>query len=134
MTIQAHADAILDRLRAALTTYPEPGSPKTVPDDAEPPYVVVHLHREFGDPEGMDGATSRVAMRAYCHCVGADAVGARAVSQLVADALLDYVPTVEGRACFPIRHEQSIPARPDETTGRLVVDLTEVYRLESVPG
>lgn len=135
MTIQAHADAILALLRAAVTNvYPTetgtPGSDEQVPATAVPPYVSVHFHREFAEPQSMDGLTTRVVMRVACHCVGADEVGARAVSQKVADALLDVTPVVAGRTCFPIRHEQSVPPRIDETAG-LVVDLTEWYRLET---
>lgn len=143
--IQAHADAILGLLRAdaGLTVYPvasgAAGSADgIVPLDATPPYVAVHLHMErpLGDGSGgepLNGATTRAVMRAYCHCVGANDIAARAVSQRVATVLLDARPVVAGRKIFPIRYDFGQPARNDESTGSLVSELTDVYRLESVP-
>lgn len=145
MTIQAHADAILALLRAdaLLTVYPvesgQPGSADgVVPDGAQPPYVAVHLYveRPLGDGstgEGLDGATARAVVRAYCHCVGANEIAARAVAQRVAAVLLDVRPAVTGRVVWPIRYDSGQPARSEESTGTLVSELTDVYRLESVP-
>lgn len=143
--IQDHAAAVLALLRAdsQLTVYPAgaglTGSADgTVPHGAQPPYVAVHLHMERplgGGPggEGLDGTTVRAVLYAYCHCVGRDEIGARAVAQRVAALLLDVRPSVTGRAAFPIRYDFGRTARTDESTGALVSELTDVYRLETVP-
>ena len=134
--IQAHADAVLAKLRAAV------GSPALVvydgqvPEDPAPAYVVVYLHAEtpeLPDSRSVQGASERFVVSVYCHCVGGAAVAARAVAQRVRGALLDVVLIVPGRRCFPVRHADSQPPQRDETTGRLVMDQVDVYRLESVP-
>jgi hypothetical protein len=133
-----HAEAVLSLLRQVpdLVVFPEEngtGDGKLVPDGTEPPYVAVHFHREYGEAEDATGATTRIVLRPICHCVGETQMAAQAVSTLVAGALLDVTPSIPDRECFPIRHEGSVPARDDESTGRRVVDLTETYRLETVP-
>lgn len=144
--IQAHADAILDLLRddTDLTVFPvadgEPGSGTSiVPAGSLPPYVSVHITvgRALGpDPAAptLDMRSGRVVARAYCHCVGTNDIGSRAVAQRVSAALLDVRVSIDGRSCYPIRFDSDVPPRDDESTGRLVSDLTVVYRLESVPG
>lgn len=138
--IQDHANAFLALLRAdsQLTVYPEvepdPDSDEVVPAGALPPYVAVHIHMQRDVGPTLDMRSSRAVMRAYCHCVGGNDIAARAVAQRVAAAVLDVRPNVAGRNTFPIRHDQSVPPRPDKTTGALIVDQTDVYRLESVPG
>lgn len=138
--LQDHADAVLALLRgdAQLTVYPvadgEPGSGTgLVPAGATPPYVAVHITADRPLGETLDMRSSRMVVRAYCHCVGDNLTAARAVADRVATRLLDVKPAIAGRSCFPIRHDASQPVRPDESTGRLVVDLVDVYRLESLP-
>lgn len=135
MTIQAHADAILDRLRADVGLTVHDGK---VPPGAAAPYVLVYFDdADPGDPaddaEDLTAVSRRHVARAICHCVGADQIAARAVAQRVRAQLLDHVPTVAGRTCWPIRREDGQPTDRDETTGTLVQDLVAVYRLESVP-
>jgi hypothetical protein len=144
--IQAHADAILDALRADadLIVYPvangQPGSGTgVVPPGAEPPYVAVHITYSPAlgpDPVAptLDGRSTRGVARAFCHCVGHDDIAARAVAQRVAAALLDVKLTIAGRTCFPARYDSGTPPTPDESTGTAVISITDVYRLESVPG
>jgi len=131
--IQAHADAILGLLRADpdLTVYDG-----HVPDGGELPYVLVYI--ADSDPQQANShsltvESTRHVTWAYCHCVGANAIAARAVAQRVRAALLDVTPTIPGRTCWPIRREEGQPAERDESTGQVVVDLVDVYRLESVP-
>ncbi|MBX6358154.1 MAG: hypothetical protein IRZ05_20185 [Micromonosporaceae bacterium] len=131
--IQAHADAILDLLRADPDLNVHDGH---VPDGSEPPYVLVYI--ADSDPEqsnshSLTAESERHVMWAYCHCVGANQIAARAVAQRVRAALLDVTPTIPGRVCWPIRREEGQPADRDESTGQVVVDLVDVYRLESVP-
>ena len=131
--IQAHADAILALLRADPDLTVHDGH---VPDGSEPPYVLVYV--ADADPEqsnshSLTAESTRHVTWAYCHCVGANQIAARAVAQRVRAALLDVTPTIPGRACWPIRREDGQPAQRDESTGVVVVDLVDVYRLESVP-
>lgn len=138
--IQDHANAFLALLRAdpQLVVYPEeepdPDSQDVVPADAQPPYCAVHIHMQRVIGDTLDMRSSRAVMRAYVHCVGGNDIAARAVAQRVAALVLDVRPVIVGRNTFPIRHDQSVPPRQNKTTGVLIVDQTEVYRLESVPG
>ena len=137
MSIQAHADAILARLRATpdLTTYPEPDSPHQVPPGAVPPYVSVYITTRYDLGPTLDMRSSRAVTTVTAHCVGGNAIAARAVAQMVSGALLDWVPTIPGRRCFPVRQDPvDAPPRPDESTGALVMDLVAQYRLETLPG
>lgn len=136
-TLQTHATAVLALLRAQpnLTVYPpETGGLSTVPEGASPPYVSVHVASDRPSGEKLDLRSTRMRVRIYCHCVGANDIAARAVSDKVADALLDVSPVINGRNCFPIRHEQSREPDPEEPIAHTTVTITEVYRLESVPG
>ncbi len=140
MTIQAHADAVLALLDADNAPPPLVVYDGFVPVGATPPYVVVYFSLVSPEPSQdlqtstLAGASTRVDFFAYCHSVGANNIAARAVSARVRAALLDVTPTVTGRACFPIRHVDNQPAQRDETTGVLVVDMVDVYRLSSIPG
>ncbi|HEX5995674.1 MAG TPA: DUF3168 domain-containing protein [Jiangellales bacterium] len=135
--MQAHANAVLGLLRATpnLTVYPAPDSVEQVPDGALPPYVSVYISTRYVLGPTLEMASARAVTTVTCHCAGGNAIAARAVAQLVSSALLDVVPTIAGRTCFPIRQEptDSTP-RPDESTNRLVMDLIAQYRLETLPG
>jgi hypothetical protein len=136
-SLQDHADAFLALIDAEplLTWYPaESSGANTLPNGAAPPFLTVHfvVDRPLGGR--LTTRSTRMRMRAHCHCVGADDIAARAVSDLLAGAVLDRVPLITGRTCFPIRHETSHPPREDESTGALTATLTEIYRLESLPG
>lgn len=138
-TAQTHAQAVLDLLDAddqppALVVYDG-----AVPNGATPPYVLVYL--VVSDPTGelppdstsVDMASGRVIVLAYCHSVGANALAARMVADRVRAALLDVTPVIDGRECWPIRQDESRPPDRDESTGALVMDQVDVYRLETVP-
>lgn len=135
-TLQDHADAVLGLLRAdsLLTVYD--GQVTGTADH----YVLVYTFRNLlgadlaPDKTALTGDTSTVDMRFYCHCVGSDAVSARAVQARVQAALLDVTPTVAGRACFPVRWVEGTQAEHDEETLSLVVANVDVYSLVSVPG
>lgn len=137
--IQAHADAYLGLLRATadLTVYPErdgEDSGQRVPAGAAPPYVVVDVAIETPAGASLDGLSDRVVARAYLHCVGETDIGCRAVAQMVRGALLDRRPVIAGRTVGLIRHDGNRPPVPDESTGSLVVEQTDIYRLETYPG
>lgn len=134
---QAHADAVFALLRAVptLTVYPEPDGVTQVPDGAEPPYVSVWVSTRYDTGPTLDMTSSRAVTTITAHCVGANQAAARAVAQQVSRALLDVTPSIPGRMCWPIRQEPiDQPPRPDESTGRQVVDLVQQYRLETLPG
>jgi hypothetical protein len=98
-----------------------------------PPYVLVYttVERPVGEPSNSaDGRSRTFVARWYCHCVGANAIAARAMAQRVRTQLLDVRPTGAPLAslnCGLIRHESSTPPRRDETTGSLVMDAIETY-------
>lgn len=103
---------------------------------AVPPYVVVYgtVARPSDDPNNSgDGKTRVWTPRWICHCVGGNAMAARAVAQRVRSALLDVRPTVAGftaGAVGPIRMDSDpSPPSKDETTGVVVMDQVETYRL-----
>lgn len=136
--IQDHAAAVLALLSGAgLTVYDgavpqDPVTRKSPP----PPYVVVYVAGT--DPEQststpLTGESRRHVLHTYCHSVGANQQAARIIAGKVRAALLDATPIIAGRRCFPIRHEDGQPAQRDESTGAVVIDLVDVYRLESVP-
>ena len=145
MTIEAHARAVLDLLDAdnadpALVVYDgkvptNPSTGKSVP----PPYVVVYLTVQTPSAEmppdstSLDMDSDRVVLRAYLHSVGANAQAARMVADRCRTQLLGVTPTIAGRECWPIRQDEGLPATRDESTGTLVMDQVDVYRLESVP-
>lgn len=98
-------------------------------------YVLVYttISRPSDDPDNaLVGRTGVWVVRWICHCVGGTASGARAVAQRVRTALLDVRPTVAGLSCGLIRMEgDSQPPQRDETTGVLVMDAVETYRLRA---
>lgn len=136
-SLQDHADAMLALLYAEelLTVYPaEGGGPTTVPAEAEPPYVSVHFADDRPLGGRLDHKSTRMVVRAYAHCVGANDIAARAVVDLVAAAWLDVKPYILGRSVYPIRYEQSREPQPTEPVAQTTVTITSVYRLETDPG
>jgi hypothetical protein len=134
--IQDHADAFLALLRADAELTVHDGA---VPDDGDPPYALVYFYVET--PDGLV-APDKVPLTfnsdvlecwGYVHCVGANAVRARAVSGRVRSALLNKTLVIAGRECFPIRWRQGQPPQRDETTGPLVMDQVDVYSFTSIP-
>lgn len=137
--IQAHADAYLGLLRAKadLTVYPLPDGQdpgRRVPAGAKPPYVVVDIVIETPDGSNLSGESDVIVARVYCHEVGGNDAACRSVAQLVRDALLDQRPVIAGRSVGLIRHDGNRPPVPDESTGDLVVEQTNMYRLATYPG
>lgn len=129
---QALADVGLDLLQAdtSLTVYDG-----VVPKGAVRPYVLVYtsISRPSEDLDNaFDGRSGVWSVRWICHCVGDNAEAARGVAQRVRTQLLDVRPVVVGLACGLIRMEgDSLPPVRDETTGVLVMDAVETYRLRA---
>lgn len=138
--VQDLVDAFLTAARAAS------GSPSlvvhdgVVPTGGLPPYALVYFHIQTPDgtvaPDAISLtlASSAIDARAYVHCVGANAVAARAVSGRVRNAVLDLTLTVTGRSCFPVRWlEGQPPQRNEDVPGTTVFDQVDVYGWRSVP-
>jgi hypothetical protein len=140
MTYQLHAAAVLGLLDADDGPPPLVVKDGFVPAGTAPPYVLVYFvidspeaSADFGGTSDMNYTSRRVDCFAYCHSVGANAAAARAVAARVRNALLDVLPAVTGRLAFPIRLTESQPPVRDETTGSLVMDQVDVYRLSTIP-
>jgi hypothetical protein len=101
-----------------------------VPNGAVPPYVLVYT-RVARPPDHvarpLTGTSRGFVARWICHCVGGDAVAARAVAQRVRTQLLDVLPVVAGLQCNPIRQVDAVDPTRDETLGTPVMDAVEVY-------
>lgn len=125
-----HIAALLTLLDAApMTVYRE-----KIPAGVERPYFRVYFHLEYAESESMLHTSDRAVAWMYVHCVGDNDASASITAKAGRDALLDVIPTVTGRTCFPIRLDHSQPPQPDESLGTLVMDQIDVYRLESLPG
>lgn len=136
-SLQDHADALLVLLYAddELTTYPAPdGGPTTVPAEAEPPYVSVHFAADRPSGGRLDGKSTRLKVRAYVHCVGANDIAARAVCERVALSWLDVRVDIPGRTRERVKFEQSRPPDSTEPVARTTVTITDIYTLETWPG
>lgn len=106
--------------------------PAATPVDAG--YVVVYttVSRPDEDQDNPGTGQTRVwVARWICHCVGGNAMAARAVAQRVRTQLLNVRPVVAGLSCGLIRMEEAQPPQRDETTGSLVVDAIETFRLKA---
>jgi hypothetical protein len=134
--IQDHANAFLALLTAdgQLTHYDG-----AVPADPAGQYALVYFYIET--PDGLV-APDKVPLtlnsdvinaRVYVHCVGGNAIAARAIAGRVRALVLNVTLTISGRACFPIRWVEGQPPRRDESTGPLVMDQVDVYGWTSVP-
>lgn len=110
-----------------------------VPDGIKPPYTVVYftIQTPGGEqaPDAVDlvGDSDVINLNIYAHNVGGNAQAARNMSWKVRAALLNVKPVVAGRVCHPIRQVDGAPPVKDESTGTLIMDLADVYRLRSVP-
>lgn len=134
--IQAHANAVIALLDADNTAPALVIHDGKVPNGAVPPYVLVYFDDTDPDvTESRDqtGVSQRYVLRAITHSVGTTASSSRAIAQRVRAALLDVIPAVAGRSCWPIRREEGQPTIRDETTLAASFDSVSTYRVESVP-
>lgn len=144
MTAQLHAAAVLDRLKTS-------GSPALVVFDgrvanaAVPPYVLVRFTTRYlsagvrPDLSDLTFASRAVEVTARVYSVGGGSTGdlaarsARAITNRVAAALLDWTPTITGRTCSPMRHIDSFDQPVDEQTGAVYAEVVDDYRFTSHP-
>ena len=135
MSDDPHAAAFLSLLRAVSGLRVFPDADGNTPTATTPlPYVVAWISVRYDLGATIDVRSSRGVATATVHSVGANDTAARITAGKVRGALLDVAPTMAGRKPYPIRHDDSPPARPDKSTGRRVYDQIDVYRLESLPG
>lgn len=130
--VSDHAHAILALLTANPMLAGRVFHGKVPDPTPTPPYVLVYTHQErLPDAQGnaLNGLSREITVRAICHCVGEDADGANAMAYQVSAALLDVRPVIAGRNCGLIRQESSQPPDKDESTGTLVMDAIDTYRL-----
>lgn len=143
-TRQNHATPIIARLQAA------PGSPAMVVHDGKvpdapdpgslPPYVVVRFaFRKLTAGESpattsltFDSVTYRIDVTV--HSVGVDARATRGVATRAETQLLNWMPTVTGRTCSPLRQVESTTLAPNDQMGVSVEQQVDVYRFQSQPG
>lgn len=135
MSDDPHAVVFLSLLRAVpgLRVFPDANGATPTATTALP-YVVAWISVRYDLGPTIEGRSSRGVATATVHSVGANDTAARVTAGKVRTALLDVVPEMAGRKPYPIRHDDSPPARPDESTGRRVFDQIDLYRLESLPG
>lgn len=135
MSDDPHAVAFLSLLRAVpgLRVFPDADGAGPTATTALP-YVVAWVSVRYDLGPTIDGRSSRGVATATVHSVGANDTAARVTAGRVRGALLDLVPAMPGRRPYPIRHDDGLPPRLDESTGRRVVDQVDLYRLESLPG
>lgn len=111
-----------------------------VPTGQVKPYVLVYFRlvtpsgEQEPDKVGFENVSDVINTTAYCHSVGGSPDAALSVAARVRAALLGVIPTIAGRVCFPIHHDDSVPADRDETTGADVYDQIDVYSFASMPG
>lgn len=117
-----------------LVAAPQTVYREKIPAGATRPYFRAYFHIEYPETESLTFTSDRAVAWLYLHCVGDNDAAVSITAKAARDVLLDITPTVAGRTCFPIRLDHSLPPQPDESTGVLVMDQVDVYRLESVPG
>lgn len=138
-SVADHAAAFLALLDADNTPPPLVVLDGRVPTGTRPPYALVYFGVETPDggqapaDVSLDADSDVIVMRGYVHAVGVDAAAARSVAGRCRALLLNATPVIAGRVVYPIRHDAGQPASRDESTGVLVMDAVDVYRLKSLP-
>jgi hypothetical protein len=69
----------------------------------------------------------------YLRCAGANNDAVMAVVGRIRAALLDVVPVITGRMCFPIRQVSVQPPNQDNAIGSTVLEAIATYELETRP-
>ncbi|MGW5556854.1 hypothetical protein ACWER9_06480 [Micromonospora sp. NPDC003944] len=136
MSAKEHAEAMLELARSAPGTTPLVVLDGAVPKGTLPPYALVYFvdhDPEDAESRSVEDAPGRFVLTGYWHLVGGNAAATRALADRLRAVLLGVTPTITGRVCFPIRREESRPPERDESTGQLVMDRVDLYRLSSEP-
>lgn len=107
-----------------------------VPQRTEPPYILVYFAFErFPDAPGnnLDGNARAMTMRAIVHCVGGNQDAAEAVADHVEGAVLNKTLEVNGWSTGKVRQDSALNPVRDESTGPVVMDAVQTYRVASHP-
>jgi hypothetical protein len=128
----AHVDAVLDLLRTAAAATSVAVHDGQSPNLAATPYLVVYADPGVGSHLAMDGVSGHLDQVIQITAVGGSRWQAGMAADLARDALLDVVPTVAGRRCWPIRQEFAQPARIDVDDPDLFIAVAG-YRVRSDP-
>jgi hypothetical protein len=134
--LEDHAAAFLGLISGTgLTTFDS-----GVSDEAPDQYVLVYPLFETPDgllaPDALSLTLVSTALDVsmYVHNVGVTAQSARATASRTRGAVLDVVPVVAGRICFPVRWRGGQPVRRnEEIPGAPVFDEVHVYGWRSLP-
>jgi hypothetical protein len=97
------------------------------------PYVVVYAPSGHQMVYNLTGQSQALDDEWQTTVVGDEADSVRVIQAWVKSRLLDAVPTVTGRICYPIRHSYGNPARRDDDVHPSVVYATDGWRCASVP-
>ena len=73
-----------------------------VPADADQMYTVMYADPGMRDRSTIRAVTDQLALTFQMTCVGMSAAQARRVLDVVVGGLVDHVPAVSGRTCWPI--------------------------------
>lgn len=134
-----HANAVLGLLRAGggLTVFPAAdgatgSTGRLVPNGTEPPYVAVHIHGGPRATDSLQATSTEMELYFYLHAAGATQLAAQVIADLALSRVLDVVPTIAGRTCWPIRYEADRPERYDDTATPAVWTYVTLLKLRSV--
>jgi hypothetical protein len=134
--LEDHAAAFLALISGTgLTTYDS-----KVGDGVPAQYVLVYPLFETPDgvlaPDALSLTLASTALdiHMYVHNVGVTPQSARATASRARTAVLDQVPVVADRICFPVRWREGQPVRRnEEIPGAPVFDQVDVYGWRSLP-
>lgn len=133
--IRAHVLAIRGLLEGAgldvSEGYPTDaaGVPIVLP---ERPYVIV-LHDDGASTRNFEAESERRSFVFQTTTVGDTDHSVQLMNDLVFTALLDVVPAVEGRSCWPIEHLDTDATRPDTDSRPPVFVGVNRWGVQSVP-
>ena len=138
MSAVLHAAVVLDRLRShgasALTVFDGKVDPAVVP-----PYLLVRCSLQWLGPEArpdavnLAGTVKAATCTARIYAVGKTEDASRILFDQVTEALLNWRPTMAGRSCTPMRHEDSFETPADERTGVAYHELGAIWAFTSHP-
>lgn len=105
----AHKQAVKD----LFAGFPHTLYDGQVPDKPSFPYAVLYMDTGVGRVTKLCARTDLSTYRFQVTSVGLSDESARIVADAARARVLDVRLTVAGQSCNPIRHETSIPLRPD---------------------
>jgi hypothetical protein len=126
MTAQLHVTAVLGLLTGAGVTCHD----GAVPANPSYPYAVLYINEGDHDETDLTSASRQQTYDVQITAVGATAASARICATKARVALVDVIPTVAGRTCWPVREDRDITLTGTATHPFYAVD---TYRVASLP-